>query len=148
WAAGSRSRATVSASTAPGRSTGEQALEGSSEMTVQSTTATTVESTTATETAAAAGTVSSGKVPIGLATQAGYGVAIAGLVGAVVAYATGDHSQAQLGSIVSGSIAVISLVVTQIGRYVQANTQIKANRELVDAYSQVTGAVQVIERAD
>ncbi len=89
-----------------------------------------------------------GKVPVGKTTVAGYGVAVAGLVGAVLAYVTGDHSQAQLGAIASGSIGVLSLLVTQIGRYVQANTQIKANRWLLDAYHEASGTVQVIDRTD
>jgi hypothetical protein len=89
-----------------------------------------------------------GKVPVGKTTVAGYGVALAGLVGAVLAYVTGDHSQAQLGAIASGSIGVLSLLVTQIGRYVQANTQIKANRWLIDAYHDAAGTVQVIDRTD
>lgn len=100
------------------------------------------------QTSPAADAAATGTVPVGIATQAGYGVAIAGLVGAVAAYVTGDHSQAQLGTIVSGSIAVLSLVVTQIGRYVQANTQLKANRWLLDAYHEQARAVQVIDRTD
>src|SRR5579863_3999994 len=67
------------------------------------------------------------KVPVGVTSQAGYGVTIAALVAAVLAYLLGDHSQAQLGSIVGASVAVISLVATQIGRYVQANSQLKAD---------------------
>ena len=112
----------------------------------------TEQSTTVTQpppqTSPAADAAATGTVPVGIATQAGYGVAIAGLLGAVAAYVTGDHSQAQLGAIVSGSIGVLSLVVTQIGRYVQANTQIKANRLLLDAYHEAAGTVQVIDRTD
>jgi hypothetical protein len=113
-------------------------------MTEQSTTVT----TPAPQTSSAADAAATGTVPVGIATQAGYGVAIAGLVGAVAAYVTGDHSQAQLGAIVSGSIGVLSLVVTQIGRYVQANTQIKANRWALDAYHEAAGTVQVVEHTD
>src|SRR3984885_4268426 len=69
-------------------------------------------------------------VPVGLATKTGYSVAVAGLIAAVLAYVSGDHSQAQLGSIVGASVGLLSLVITQIGRYVQANSQITANVEL------------------
>jgi hypothetical protein len=69
-------------------------------------------------------------VPIGLASKTGYSVAIAGLIAAVLAYVSGDHSQAQLGSIVGASVGLLSLLITQVGRYVQANSSIKANVEL------------------
>lgn len=87
-------------------------------------------------------------VPIGLASKTGYGVALAGLIGAVLAYLTGDHSQAQLGSIVSATVAAISLVVTQIGRYVQANSQIKSNAELSRLYADSRTAIKTVEQYD
>jgi hypothetical protein len=80
-------------------------------------------------------------VPVGLATKTGYSVAIAGLIAAVLAYVSGDHSQAQLGSIVGASVGLLSLLITQIGRYVQANSSIKANVELKKLEQ---GAVSVV----
>jgi hypothetical protein len=35
----------------------------------------------------------SASVPVGVASKTGYGVAAAGLIGALLAYLTGDHSQ-------------------------------------------------------
>jgi hypothetical protein len=87
-------------------------------------------------------------VPIGIASQAGYGVVVAGLIAAVLSYVTGDHSQAQLGSIVSASVAVFSLAITQIGRYVQANSQIRANGELQKAAAAVTPVWHGLEQLD
>jgi hypothetical protein len=87
-------------------------------------------------------------VPVGAASIAGYGVVVAGLIGAVLSYVTGDHSQAQLGSIVSASVALISLVITQIGRYVQANSQIRANGELQKAVAAATPAWHTLEQLD
>jgi membrane protein implicated in regulation of membrane protease activity len=85
-------------------------------------------------------------VPVGVTSKAGYGVTITALVGAVLAYLLGDHSQAELGSIVAASVAVISLVATQVGRYVQANSQLKAdaNRLQTDA----TTVVHTINQFD
>lgn len=87
-------------------------------------------------------------VPVGLASKTGYGVALAGLVGAVLAYLTGDHSQSQLGSIVSASVGVISLAMTQIGRYVQANSQINAYAQIHRVYAEGGTVVRTIEHYD
>lgn len=89
-----------------------------------------------------------GKVPVGVATTTGYGVALAGLIGAVLAYATGDHSQAQLGSIVGAAVGLISLTITQIGRYVQANSQIKANVELKRLETQAGAVLSTVQHDD
>lgn len=67
-----------------------------------------------------------GKVSVGLATVAGYGVTIAGFAAAVAAYVTGDHSQQVLGTIIGGAVAGLAFVVTQIGRYGQAKAAIPA----------------------
>jgi hypothetical protein len=87
-------------------------------------------------------------VPVGVASKTGYAVAATGLIGAVLAYLTGDHSQAQLGSILSASVGAISLAVTQIGRYVQANSQIHANAELSRQFGQGAAFVRTIEQYD
>jgi hypothetical protein len=83
-----------------------------------------------------------------MASKTGYGVALAGFLGAVIAYATGDHSQAQLGSILSASVGLISLAVTQVGRYVQANTQIRADADLKRLLSEGTNVVHTIDHYD
>jgi hypothetical protein len=87
-------------------------------------------------------------VPVGVATQTGYAVAVAGLIAAILAYATGDHSQAQLGSIIGGAIGLISLTITQIGRYVQANSQIKANVELKRVEVQALSVGRLVQADD
>lgn len=87
-------------------------------------------------------------VPVGVASMTGYGVAAAGLIGAVLAYLTGDHSQAQLGSITGAAIGLISLALTQIGRYVQANTMLKTNPQLGNLYSQGAAVLGTIEQYD
>jgi hypothetical protein len=83
-----------------------------------------------------------------MASKTGYGVALAGFLGAVIAYLTGDHSQAQLGSILSASVGLISLAVTQVGRYVQANTQIRADADLQRLMSESANVVHTIDRYD
>lgn len=85
---------------------------------------------------------------MGIASKTGYGVALAGLICAVIAYATGDHSQATLGSIISASVGLISLAITQIGRYVQANSQIKHDALLQQLVSQGRTAVTTIQQYD
>jgi hypothetical protein len=90
----------------------------------------------------------SGNVPVGVASKTGYGVAAAGLIGALVAYLTGDHSQAQLGSIVGAAVGLISLAMTQIGRYVQANTLLKTNPQFGNLYAQGAAVLGTIEHYD
>jgi hypothetical protein len=80
----------------------------------------------------------SGNVPVGVASKTGYGVAAAGLIGALVAYLTGDHSQAQLGSIVGAAV----------GRYVQANTLLKTNPQFGNLYAQGAAVLGTIEHYD
>jgi hypothetical protein len=87
-------------------------------------------------------------VPVGVASYTGYGVAIAGLIGAVLAYVTGDQSQAQLGSIVGATVGLISLAVTQIGRYVQANSQIKTSVEMKRLEAEGKSMLGALERSD
>jgi hypothetical protein len=87
-------------------------------------------------------------VPVGLATKTGYSVAIAGLIAAVLAYVSGDHSQAQLGSIVGASVGVVSLLITQVGRYVQANSSIKANVELKKLEHDAVSIVGLVKTDD
>ena len=87
-------------------------------------------------------------VPVGLATKTGYSVAVAGLIAAVLAYVSGDHSQAQLGSIVGASVGLLSLAITQIGRYVQANSQIKANVELKKLEHDAVSIVGLVKTDD
>jgi hypothetical protein len=63
----------------------------------------------------------------------------------VLAYVTGDHSQAQLGAIVGAAVGLISLTITQIGRYVQANSQIKNNVELKRLENEAKGGLMAFE---
>jgi hypothetical protein len=60
-------------------------------------------------------------VPVGTTSKAGYGVTAFALASAVIAYATGDHSQQTTGVIVAGAVAALSFLVTQAGRYAQAH---------------------------
>ena len=75
-------------------------------------------------------------------------MAVAGLIAAVLAYVSGDHSQAQLGSIVGASVGLLSLLITQIGRYVQANSQIKANVELKKLEHDAVSIVGLVKTDD
>lgn len=63
-------------------------------------------------------------VPVGTTSKAGYGVTAFALASAVVAYATGDHSQQTTGVIMAGTVAALSFLVTQAGRYLQAHALI------------------------
>lgn len=64
-------------------------------------------------------------VPVGPTTIAGWGTAVVAFIGAIVAYTTGDHSQAQLGTIAFLSTGLVAGGITQVGRYVQAHAGVK-----------------------
>ena len=66
-----------------------------------------------------------GKVPVGVATVAGYGVTVTGFAAAVVAFIMGDRDEQTDGVIVAGAVAGLAFAITQIGRYVQAKAAIK-----------------------
>lgn len=77
-------------------------------------------------------------VPVGITSKVGYGVTALGLVSAIVAYATGHRDQQTVGVIVSGAVAGLSLLSTQLGRYAQAHALIvnppaPTNRAAVEA---------------
>jgi hypothetical protein len=72
-------------------------------------------------------------VPVGLTTKAGYTVSFLAFVAAIVAFVSGDHSDQTLGTIVAGAIGLVSLAATQLGRYVQAHTSIKAQAVITEA---------------
>jgi protein-S-isoprenylcysteine O-methyltransferase Ste14 len=57
------------------------------------------------------------KVPVGTATAA---------VLALVAFLSGDRSEQTLGTIVAGALAIVSLAITQLGRYWQARELARA----------------------
>lgn len=63
---------------------------------------------------------------VGVSSVAGYVTSFAGFAGAVAAYLNGDHTQQTTGIAVSGAIGLISLIVTQVGRYSQAHAAVKA----------------------
>jgi hypothetical protein len=88
------------------------------------------------------------QVPVGVATKTGYSVTVAALVAAILSYVTGDHSQAELGSIVGAAVGLISLAITQIGRYVQANSQIKATIDLRRVEAAAAQIVAEVKRVD
>lgn len=69
-------------------------------------------------------------VPTGPATKVGYGTAVLSALVAVLAYLFPEGDEQTLGVIAAGLIALVSLVVTQIGRFAQANAQIKAQAPL------------------
>lgn len=56
------------------------------------------------------------KVSVGLTTQVGYPVSLAGFLLAIYAYIQGDHTAGTVGAIVAG----VAFGITQVFRYVQA----------------------------
>jgi hypothetical protein len=77
-------------------------------------------------------------VPIGPSTIAGYSATTIAFSLAVVAYITGDRSEQTLGTLAAAAAGVIALVVTNIGRFLQAKEIVKAEGALlvddVDAF--------------
>lgn len=65
------------------------------------------------------------KVPVGVASLAGYSTSAVTLAGAAAAYLTGDRSTDTLIIILLGGYSAVSLVVTQVGRYAQAHAAVK-----------------------
>jgi hypothetical protein len=64
-------------------------------------------------------------VSVGPSTIAGWSSTITGLVLAIIALTTGDHTQQTIGAVVGGTLAVVSFTVTQVGRYAQAHALAK-----------------------
>jgi hypothetical protein len=64
-------------------------------------------------------------VPVGTTTKVGYGATITTAIAAILAYLFADADAQTLGVIASGIFAAISMVTTQIGRYMQAKEIIK-----------------------
>lgn len=65
-------------------------------------------------------------VPVGKTTVAGWGTTATAAVLALVAFLSGDHSEQTLGTVVAGTLAVVSFAVTQLGRYWQARELARA----------------------
>lgn len=61
----------------------------------------------------------------GAASLTGYGVSAAGIVAMLLAYIFPDGDEQQLGVIAAGVVALVSLVVTNVGRYLQAREKIR-----------------------
>ena len=59
-------------------------------------------------------------VSVGPTSVAGWGTAVAAFVGAVVTYLTGDHTAQHVTAIETASIGLVTLVITQVFRYLQA----------------------------
>lgn len=79
------------------------------------------------------------KVPIGPTTIAGYSVTLAGALGAVIAFKSGDRSEQTLGTLAAGVFAAIAFVVTQVGRYVQAREIAKGSASALNAAAASAG---------
>lgn len=73
--------------------------------------------------------------PVGVGTQtyAGYGTAGAAFVAALIAFLSGDRSDATTGGIVAGVVGLVALVVTSVLRVVQARENAKTARTAIDA---------------
>lgn len=85
-------------------------------------------------------------VSIGPTSIAGITTTITGVVMAIIAVYHGDETQATISAIVGGTLAIVSAAITYIGRYVQANSQIKAAAQVraaqASAAPPVTGGAQ------
>lgn len=79
-------------------------------------------------------------VPVGPTTVAGYAATIVGALAAVLALALPNVPQQQTALIASGVFALGSLVVTQVGRYLQAHDQAKPGAIMAKTYA--------VQRAD
>lgn len=72
------------------------------------------------------------KVGVGVTSQVGYGVTLAALLAAIVAYIQGDHSIENATTLGLGIVAGISYVITQLGRYAQAHAHAKALPQVLE----------------
>ena len=77
-------------------------------------------------------TTASTVISHGSASIAGYGTAVSAFAVALLAYLTGDKSAQNTNSLVIAGIGMVALGVTQIGRYVQANTVLKKGLSTVE----------------
>jgi len=71
------------------------------------------------------------KVPVGLSTQVGVGLTVAGVATAIVAYATGDRSEQTTGTLAGAAVAILAFAITAAMRAVQAKALIVAHAPLV-----------------
>jgi hypothetical protein len=83
-------------------------------------------------------------VPIGPTTVAGWGTAAVAFVLAAIAYLTGGHTAEQTTAVELAGAGVLSGLVTQIGRYLQAHKEIDAEVQ-VELHHGVLGGARARE---